>query len=259
VTAATKLALLKPISNQTARRDELITEHLHLVSAIAAHVQKSIPVHIELDDLAHAGTMGLFDAATKYREDKEVAFPTYAKHRIRGAIIDSLRQQDWASRDLRKRYKQMEAVTTELTTKLGRTPTEPEVAAAMGLDSRRWQALMVDFRSLNAAAAQVHMQDNEEQVAPEIPASPAHSPDRLLARSELQGRLTAALKTLPEKYQQVVKMSYDNDLTMKEIGARLGVNESRVSQIHKSALQRMQNALEGIGIRSAGAFEAIAA
>jgi RNA polymerase sigma factor FliA len=259
VTAATKLALLKPTSNQTARRDELITQHLHLVSAIAAHVQNSIPVHVELDDLVHAGTMGLFDAAIKYRDDKEVAFPTYAKHRIRGAIIDSLRQQDWASRDLRRRYKQMEAVTAELTTKLGRTPTEREMADAMGLDSRRWQALMVDFRSLNAAAAQLHVQNDEEQIAPEIPAAPTHSPDRLLARSELQQKLTAAMKTLPEKYKQVVTMYYENELTMKEIGARLGVNESRVSQIHKSALQRMQNALAEIGIQSAEAFEAIAA
>lgn len=113
--------------------------------------------------------MGLFDAATKYQDDKEVAFATYAKHRIRGAILDSMRQQDWASRDLRKRYKQMEAVTSELTTKLGRTPTEAEIASAMGLNTRRWQALMVDFRSLNAAAVQVQVHESDEQLAPEIP------------------------------------------------------------------------------------------
>jgi len=152
VTTATKLASSKLTSDTNVRRDELITEHLHLVTAIAAHVQNSVRVHIEFDDLVHAGTIGLFDAATKYQDDKEVAFATYAKHRIRGAILDSMRQQDWASRDLRKRYKQMDAVTNELTTKLGRTPTEAEVASAMGLNTRRWQALMVDFRSLNAAA-----------------------------------------------------------------------------------------------------------
>ncbi len=198
--------------------------------------------------------MGLFDAATKYRDDKEVVFPTYAKHRIRGAILDSLRQQDWASRDLRKRYKQMEATTLELTTKLGRTPTEKEVAEAMGLNSRRWQALMVDFRSLNAAATQSHPYEGEEQLAPEIPATPAQSPDRLFARSELRGKLSSAMKTLPERYQQVVTMYYENDLTMKEIGSRLGVNESRVSQIHKGALERMQVALGSAGICSAAAF-----
>ncbi|HEY7210868.1 MAG TPA: FliA/WhiG family RNA polymerase sigma factor [Bryobacteraceae bacterium] len=239
---------------QNARRDELITEHLHLVTAIAAHTQNSIPVHIELDDLIHAGTMGLFDAATKYRDDKEVAFASYAKHRIRGAIIDSLRQQDWASRDLRKRYKQMESVTNELSAKLGRTPTESEIAGAMGLSTRRWQALMVDFRSLNAAASQNHAFEGEEQLAPEIPASPVNSPDRLFARAELREKLGSAMDILPEKYQQVVKMYYEQELSMKEIGAKLGVNESRVSQIHKAALAKMQAAFAGFGICSAAAF-----
>ncbi len=251
MTAATKLAPSKP---STVRRDELITEHLHLVTAIASHVQNSIPVHIEFDDLAHAGTMGLFDAATKYRDDKEVAFATYAKHRIRGAIIDSLRQQDWASRDLRKRYKQVEEVTVELTARLGRQPVENEIAEAMGLSPRRWQALMVDFRSLSTAVAQQHPREGEDHLAPEIPASPAHSPDRLFARSELRGKLDAAMETLPERYQQVVKMYYEADLSMKEIGCRLGVNESRVSQIHKGALERMQAALGSAGIASAAAF-----
>jgi len=254
VNAATKLAFSRPSANETLRRDELITAHLHLVTAIAAHVQNSIPVHVEVDDLVHAGTMGLFDAASKYRDDKEVAFPTYAKHRIRGAIIDSLRQQDWASRNLRQRFKQMETVTAELTTKLGRTPTEAEVAKVMGLSSRRWQALMVDFRSLNAAAAQHHVYEGEEQLAPEIPAAPAQAPDRLFARSELREKLAAAMQTLPEKYRDVVAMYYDRDMNMKEIGTRLGVNESRVSQIHKSALQQMKEALGSFGICSAAAF-----
>ncbi len=251
---AAKTALAKTPNADLARRNELITEHLHLVTAIAAHMQRSIPVHIELDDLIHAGTMGLFDAATKYREDKDVMFPTYAKHRIRGAILDSMRQSDWASRDLRKRYKEMEKITSELTTKLGRTPTEAEVAKEMGLDSRRWQALMVDFRSLNAAATQVYQYDGDDQLAPEIPAAPAQAPDRLFARTQLREKLGTAIDTLPVRYQQVVKMYYEQDMTMKEIGTALKVNESRVSQMHKSALERMQAALGTNGICSAAAF-----
>ena len=118
--AATKPAKSKSQTpKDDTRRDALILEHLPLVTAIAAHVQRSLPVHTELDDLVHAGVMGLFDAATKYQDDKEVAFPTYAKHRIKGAILDSLRQLDWASRDLRKRHKQMESTTRDLTAKLG--------------------------------------------------------------------------------------------------------------------------------------------
>jgi RNA polymerase sigma factor FliA len=239
--------------NEALRRDQLILEHISLVTAIAAHIQKSIPVHIELDDLAHAGVMGLFDAATKYRDDKKVAFPTYAKHRIRGAILDSLRQLDWASRDLRKRYKQMEAVTRDLRTKLQRDPTQEEIARAMGLDARRWQALMVDFRSMGMAATQSRA-EREEQTIPETPCPPSQYPDQVFARSELRNKLASAMETLPQRYQQVVKLYYERDMTMKEIGGLLGVNESRVSQMHKSALERMQVALDGTGVHSAAAF-----
>lgn len=238
---------------ETIRRDRLILDHLPLVTAIAAHIQKSVPVHLELDDLIHAGVMGLFDAATKYRADKKVAFPTYAKHRIRGAILDSLRQMDWASRDLRKRQKQMEAVTRELTLKLQRDPTCTEVASAMGLDTRRWQTLMVDFRSVGVAAIQARP-EREEQAAPETPCAPSHRPDQVFAKSELREKLMSVIETLPERYQQVVRLYYERDLTMKEIGGILGVNESRVSQIHKSALERMHVALDRGGIRSTTAF-----
>jgi len=261
VNAASKTALSrKPVTTTPAvdqnrsRRDELMLEHMPLVTAIAAHIQKSIPVHVELDDLIHAGIMGLFDAATKYRDDKEVAFPTYAKHRIRGAILDSLRQQDWASRDLRKRYKQVEAVTRELTVKLERAPTDAEIANHIGLSPRRWQALMVDFRSLGIVAIQQLPNDREDHLIPEATSNPELAPDRLFARGELRGKLDKAMKTLPERYQQVVQLYYERDMTMKEIGSVLGVNESRVSQIHKSALERMQNVLSGNGISSPAMF-----
>jgi RNA polymerase sigma factor FliA len=241
----------------TTKRDELITEHLHLVNAIAAHVRRSISVHIELDDLIHAGTMGLFDAASKYQVEKEVAFSTYAKHRIRGAILDSLRQLDWASRDMRKRYKQVEAVTRELTLQLKREPTEAEVAKAMGLDARRWQSLMVDFRNMAAAvASQTRAEQDEAQPVREAPCAPAQCPDQVFARAEMRRKLQSAIQTLPERHQRVVKLYYENDLSMKEIGDVLGVNESRVSQIHKNALTRMQSVFAGRGICSTTAFAA---
>ena len=247
-----------PSKNSTkkdnSRRDQLIIEHLPIVTAIAAHIQRSLPVHVELDDLVHAGIMGLVDAATKYRDDKEVAFPTYAKYRIRGAILDGLRQLDWASRDLRKRYKQMETVTRDLTANLQRTPTDTEIASAMGLNSRRWQALMVDFRSLGAAAAQRCAPDRDEQYVPETPCPSSQIPETVVARSEMREKLSSAMKTLPERYQQVVQLYYEREMTMKEIGDVLGVNESRVSQMHKTALERMQSVLTQTGVCSAVAF-----
>jgi RNA polymerase sigma factor for flagellar operon FliA len=253
--AATKTAKsTNQKSTDNTVRDALIVEHLPLVTVIAAHVQSSIPVHTELDDLVHAGMMGLFNAATKYQHDKEVAFPTYAKHRIKGAILDSLRQSDWASRDLRKRHKQMERLTSDLTAKLGRTPTQDELAEAMGLSSQRWQSLMVDFRNLGRAAFQLRATDRENQPLNDTPARPADGPDEVFARSEMRERLSSAMKTLPERYQQVVTLYYERDLTMKEIGGILGVNESRVSQIHQCALQRMQSSLGAGGIQSSAAF-----
>lgn len=244
----------QPVHNETAERDQLVVEHLTLVTAIAAHIQKSVPVHLELDDLIHAGMMGLFDAATKYCPDKKVAFPAYAKHRIRGAILDSLRQMDWASRDLRKRYRQMDVVTREFRIKFQRDPSDSELASAMGLDSRRWQMLMVDFRNLGLAATQARMDRDEPNPALETPCSSSNCPDRVFAQSELRDKLLSAIGTLPQRYQQVVRLYYERDLTMKEIGGILGVNESRVSQIHKSALARMQTALDRNGIHSVSAF-----
>src|ERR1700746_451608 len=112
----------KKISN--AARDRIVLDHLPLVKAIAIRVHENLPVHVDLDDLIHAGVLGLFDAVTKYDAEKNVAFHAYAKHRIKGAILDSLRQLDWASRDLRKRQKQVESVTQTLAVKLGRTPQD---------------------------------------------------------------------------------------------------------------------------------------
>src|ERR1044071_10439793 len=122
-----------------AMRDRIVLEHLPLVKAIAVRVHENLPVHVDVDDLFHAGVLGLFDAASKYDPDKKVAFSSYAKHRIKGAILDSLRQLDWASRDLRRRSKQVEATTRDLTAKLGRAPMESEVAESMGYDTEKWR------------------------------------------------------------------------------------------------------------------------
>src|SRR5277367_4905653 len=127
-----------------ARRDRVVLEHLPLVKAIAVRVHENLPVHVDLDDLVHAGILGLFDAANKFNPDKQVVFSSYAKHRIKGAILDSLRQLDWASRDLRRRHKQVEAATRELAATLQRTPTEAEIAEKLGVDVERWRNMMID-------------------------------------------------------------------------------------------------------------------
>ena len=247
----------KPLKAQTAKlakRDRVIMEHLPLVKAIAVRVHENLPVHVDLDDLVHAGILGLFDAATKYDPEKMVAFSSYAKHRIKGAILDSLRQLDWASRDLRRRHKQVEAVTRELSASLHRAPSEEEVAEKLGVDVDRWRQMMLDLRNVGLISASTRANENEDLPAPDFPSKPELQPDRICAHEELRGMLGVAMKTLPERYQKVVALYYTNEMTMKEIGGVLGINESRVSQIHKIALEKMANVLQESGIRSSHAF-----
>src|SRR3954463_10274483 len=139
--------------NKTTKRDRVVLEHLPLVKAIAVRVYENLPVHVDLDDLVHAGILGLFDAALKYDDNKQVTFQSYAKHRIKGSILDSLRDLDWASRDLRKRHKRLEEVTRELTSALDRTPNEVEIAEKMGMDLERWRQVAVELRMVGLLSA----------------------------------------------------------------------------------------------------------
>jgi RNA polymerase sigma factor for flagellar operon FliA len=237
-----------------ARRDRVVLEHLPLVKAIAVRVHENLPVHVDMDDLVHAGILGLFDAASKYNPEKQVAFSSYAKHRIKGAILDSLRQLDWASRDMRRRHKQVEAATRDLAGTLQRNPTEAEVAEKLGMDPERWRGMMLDLRNVGLISASTRSNEYEDLPAPDFPCKPETHPDSICAREQLRGVLGEAMKVLPERYQKVVSLYYTAEMTMKEIGGILGINESRVSQIHKAALEKMQVALEANGISSAQAF-----
>src|SRR6202023_1884692 len=135
-------------ATKIARRDRIVLEHLPLVKAIAVRVHENLPVHVDLDDLVHAGILGLFDAANKFNPEKQDVFSRYAKHRIKGAILDSLRQLDWASRDWRRKHKQVEAAKRDLESTLLRVPTEAEVAQKMDMDILRWRTMMIDFENI---------------------------------------------------------------------------------------------------------------
>jgi RNA polymerase sigma factor for flagellar operon FliA len=241
-------------SSKNARRDRVVLEHLALVRAIAVRVHENLPVHVDLDDLVHAGILGLFDAASKFNPDKQVVFSSYAKHRIKGAILDSLRQLDWASRDLRRRHKQVEAVTRDLAAELQRNPTEAEIADKLGVAVDRWRQMMLDLRNVGLISASTRTNEQDDLPAPDFPSKPETQPDNMCAREQLRSALGIAMKTLPERYQKVVLLYYTNEMTMKEIGGVLGINESRVSQIHKSALEKMQVVLQSNGISGVEAF-----
>lgn len=247
----------KCVQAQTAKlnqRDRVVMDNLPLVKAIAVRVHESLPVHVDLDDLIHAGIIGLFDAAAKYNPDKQVAFSSYAKHRIKGAMLDSLRQLDWASRDLRRRHKQVENAIRELTGELQRTPTEQEVADRLGVDQERWRQMMLELRNTGLVSYSTRANDNDDLPAPDFPGKPETQPDSMCAHSEMRTVLMQAMETLPIRYRKVVVLYYTNEMTMKEIGGVLGINESRVSQIHKSALEKMAAVLQHNGITSCQMF-----
>lgn len=251
---ATSVSTSKAKQNQEQNRDRIILDHLPLVRAIAVRVHENLPVHVDLEDLVHAGILGLFDAVNKYNPSKQVAFPSYAKHRIKGAILDSLRQLDWASRDLRRRHKLVEAATRDLATVLQRNPTEAEVAEKLGVGAGRWRQMMMEMRNIGLVSASTRAPEQEDLPAPDFPAGADTQPDRMCEREQLRVYLRQAMETLPERYRKVVVLYYTKEMTMKEIGGVLGINESRVSQIHKSALEKMAVALQEAGIQSSCAF-----
>jgi RNA polymerase sigma factor FliA len=244
----------QPEGQDLIARDRMVLDHLHLVKATASSIRKSLPVHADYDDLVQAGIVGLIDAANKYDSEKQNSFPTYAKHRIRGAILDNLRKLDWASRDMRRRQKLVAAAMNELTAILERTPSEAEVADKLGMDLTTCRLTMSDLRNGGPVSSSRFANDNEDLPIPEFASGQETRPDFICGREQLRGVLAEAVKTLPEKYQKVVVMYYANDMSMKEIGSALSINESRVSQIHKAALAKMAVALEANGIASHQAF-----
>jgi RNA polymerase sigma factor for flagellar operon FliA len=229
----------------------VVLENLPLVRAIAARVHETLPVHVDMDDLVNAGVLGLFAAVEKFDSAKQVSFQSYAKHRIKGAILDSLRDMDWASRDMRRRQKRFETAVRDLANELGRRPYDTEVAERMGLGEERWRRMMMELR-VGAVAAPA--KNDETEPVPEFPGRAEWRPDMMCERAQLRVVLSSAMKSLPDRYRQVVLMYYAGDMTMREIGVNLGIKESRVSQLHKAALEKMARALRSEGIHSAAAL-----
>jgi RNA polymerase sigma factor for flagellar operon FliA len=234
-------------------RDGIIVQHLPLVRAIAAAIRFKIgAMHgaIDFDDLVQAGTAGLIDATNKYDSTKQVPFSAYAKHRIRGAILDSLRELDWASRDIRRQQKLLESASGELAVTLQRTPTESEIAARLSINLVDLRRTMLDCPTQGPISLSLPLHYGEDRLAVDVPCKPEMHPDSICARGQMCTVLNDAMRVLPDRYRSVVSMYYMNEMSMKEIGRVIGVNESRVSQIHKSALAKMAVQLEANGITS---------
>jgi RNA polymerase sigma factor for flagellar operon FliA len=209
-------------------------------------VLAGLPAHVELSDLIQDGMCGLIGAARRYNSRRGVPFPLYAKHRIRGAILDGLRRVDPATRDSRSKIKKFEAAARELGDELGRTPTAAEVAAKAGTTAPGW---LLDPAWRSGPAAQSRAEECSKDPC-DLRAGEAWRPDVRAGHQELRAALFAAMESLPLRYRQIMLLYHWQGVTMREIGLAFGVNESRVSQIHKRALDLMAGCLKSSGITS---------
>ena len=235
-----------PVANDTVdlERERMLLEHLPTVRYIARRIHERLPQHVELDDLVSAGVVGLIDAFSKFDHTKEVQFKSYAQFRIRGAILDSLRTLDWSPRELRRKGRAVEEAIRALTQRLGRAPAEQEIATDMGLELTDYQQLLGDLKGLEIGSLHVERtEDSGDEELAYIPGSPEDDPLFRCLQSEMRERLAGAIDGLPEKERLVLTLYHYEGLTMKEIGQMLGVVESRVSQIHSSAVIRLRAAL----------------
>lgn len=233
-------------------RERVLLEHLPTVRYIARRIHERLPQHVELDDLVSAGVVGLIDAFSKFDHTKKVQFKSYAQFRIRGAILDSLRTLDWSPRQLRRKGRAIEEAILSLMHRLGRAPAEQEIAAELGLELSEYQQLLGDLKGLEIGSLQVERnEDSGDEELAYIPGAPEDDPLFRCLQSEMRQRLAAAINDLPEKERLVLTLYHYEGLTMKEVGQVLHVVESRVSQIHSSAILRLRAGLGELARRKA--------
>ena len=231
----------------TPEQENILLEHLPVVRFLARRIHERLPQHVDMEDLVSAGVVGLMDAFAKFDPDKKVQFRSYAQFRIRGAIIDSLRTLDWSPRELRRKGRAVEEAIRVLTSRLGRAPGETEIASELGLSLEEYQQLLGDLKGLEIGTLHVERnEDSGEEELAYIPGRPEEDPLFRCLRGELEERLAEAINQLPDRERLVMTLYYYEEMTMREIGLALGVVESRVSQVHASAVAHLRAALKDL-------------
>ncbi len=223
-------------------REKIILEYAPLVKVVAGRLSMYLGYNVEYEDLVSYGIFGLIDAIDKFDFLKDVKFETYASLRIRGAILDQIRKMDWIPRTIRQKQKKIDAVIRDIEARYGRSATDEEVSSGLGITEEEyldWQSQMkiTNVVSLNEFLEQGSEVPNE---ASQSRSSQFDSPEEVLERDELKKMLTESLELLTEKERKVIVFYYYEDLTLKEISNILGVSESRISQLHTRALQKMR-------------------
>ncbi len=227
-----------------AAREKLLLEHLPQVQFVARRIHGRLPQQVLLEDLVHAGILGLMDAVRKYDPSKNVKLKHYAEFRIRGAILDSLRLVDWSPRALRRQARRMEQAINQCKARLGRDPSETEIAEELQVSLASLQRLQGDLRGLDVGSLEGDARENGEREAVQSRAAAAEEdPYHQALRAEVNALVEKAIGELPCRERDVLALYHYQELTMKQVGALLGIGESRVSQIHSSAMLRLRERL----------------
>jgi len=226
-------------------RELLITECLPLVKFVAHRISARLPSHVEVDDLIHSGILGLMDAIKKFEPGRNVKFKTYAEQRIRGAILDGLRDLDWVPRSLRRKKKDIENAYHFLEQQLGRAATDEEVALHLAITLEDLHKSLDELKGVTLGTFMEAGEDGEgENLISFVPDPDAEDPHITLQARELRTMLKDAVEKLPTKERFVVQLYYFDELTMKEIGTLLNITESRVSQLHTKSMLRLRGKLK---------------
>jgi len=231
-----------PSARDDAQRNALVLELLPLVRRIALRIWKRLPHHIEIDDLVEAGALGLLDAVRRFDGQKGVKIERYAEHRISGAILDFLRDLDGASRCMRSKGRKVENAYRNLVAKLGRAATDEEMAQALGISLQQWHRAVGDLQALGVGALRAIVPMGTDLPGIEdLRADNQEDEFVQCYRREQREILERALARIGRRKRLIIRLYYTDELNMKEIAARLGVSESRVSQLHSDALRQLRS------------------
>lgn len=235
------------------RREELVLQHLPQVRLIARRVHDRLPDHVSLDDLISTGIIGLIAAIDNYDPSQKVLLKTYAEHRIYGAMMDSLRQTDWAPRETRKKAKTIDAAIHRLQQRLGREPSEEEIAAELNLELAEYQKWLTDVRSTEVERLEYVTSDNQEtSLLKFIPDDESSWPSQTVERSELERILALAIERMPKNERVVLSLYYYEELSLREISFVMGMHLSRIGQLRVQAVLRLRSHLQRVWLSKPG-------
>jgi RNA polymerase sigma factor FliA len=226
-------------------QQERVAAGLPFVESLARRMASTMPHSIDLGDLVQDGMIGLIDAANRFDEGRGIKFETFAERRVRGAMIDALRRDAWP-RGVRRVRRELEAAREQLRRELGAEPSLADLAQRVGADVQRLERTIVRITTIESTSPMAMIENVDSSTLPAVmvPSEPL-SPHRLFEQAEMRDRVRTALEMLPERERKIITLYYFEEATMKQIGAAIGVNESRVSQLHARAISRLKQALEG--------------